>query len=71
MATRRKKRNLAKKQNPSGIRARWWNFTSRLDLAARLARWMEPRFQRWWVPAILLSFPVLMLILALIIMSLR
>ncbi len=55
----------------TGWRARMQALGRRLDLPAHLARWLEPRFQRWWVPAILLAFPVLLLILAVILTSLR
>ncbi len=55
----------------TGWRARWQTFARRLDLPGHLARRLEPRFQRWWVPAALLSFPILLLILAAILVNLR
>ncbi len=55
----------------TGWRARLQALGRRLDLPAHLARRLEPRFQRWWVPAILLAFPVLLLILAAILTSFR
>lgn len=53
-------------------RPRWWtDLAHRLDLIGRVAENLEGRFQTWWVPAALLSFPILLLILALLISPLR
>lgn len=42
-----------------------------LDMAGLLAERLESHWQRWWVPALLLSFPVLLLIIASLITILR
>lgn len=61
------------RHSPKGDRRpTWWrHLASRLDLAGQLAERLETRWQRWWVPVVLLSLPILLLLLALAINTLR
>jgi hypothetical protein len=61
------------RQQPKGDRRpSWWRTLSRrLDLPGQVAERLENRWQHWWGPVILLSFPILLVILAFIITSLR
>lgn len=63
----------SRRQQPEGDqRPAWWRqLASTLDLPGRLAEHMEARWQRWWVPLILLSFPILLLLLAFVVRALR
>jgi hypothetical protein len=63
----------AGRRQPQGDRRPiWWqSIASYLDLPGRLAERLEARWQRWWVPLILLSFPILLLLLAFVVSSLR
>ncbi len=63
----RKKREPTRDRRP-----RWWtDLAYRFDIIGRLAERLEERWQLWWVPLILFSFPVLLIVLALIITALR
>jgi hypothetical protein len=65
---KRRPPNKPKKKREVDLRPAWWHAYSRkFDLPGRLAERLEGRWQRWWVPAVLLSFPVLLLLLALLI----
>lgn len=68
-----KRRNTRKHRAPRGDRRpAWWQALARwLDLPGQLADRLEDRWQRWWVPVVLLSFPILLLILAFVINALR
>lgn len=61
------------RQNPKGDRRpAWWRtLARRLDLPGQVAERLENRWQRWWAPVVMLSFPILLVILAFIIASLR
>lgn len=56
---------------PTSFRSRFNRFMDRIDFADHLARRLEPRFKTWWVPATLLAFPVLLVILALVLSNFR
>ena len=60
-------------RKPDGDRRpAWWrNLARRLDLPGQAAEHLENRWQRWWGPVIMLSFPILLVILAFILTSLR
>jgi hypothetical protein len=64
-----RKRN---RQPDGDRRPAWWrNLARRLDLPGQVAEHLEDRWQRWWGPVIMLSFPILLVILAFILTSLR
>ena len=62
-----------KPKRPRGDRRpNWWlAITNRMDLAGRLAERMEGRWQHWWGPAIMLMFPILLVILGFVVAALR
>ena len=66
------KRKTTLKRPRGDRRPDWWiAITNRMDLAGHLAERLEGRWQRWWGPAIMLTFPILLLILAFIVTALR
>lgn len=68
----RPQRPRNRRQPKGDRRPAWWRtLARRLDLPGRAAEHLEDRWQRWWGPVIMLSFPFLLVILAFIIASLR
>jgi hypothetical protein len=62
----------SKQKKKKDLRPAWWHALSdKFDLPGRLAERLEGRWQRWWAPVVLLTFPILLLLLALLINALR
>lgn len=64
-------RGKKRKQQSDRLPDWWHTLSARFDLPGRLAERLEARWQRWWVPAILFSFPILLILIALLITALR